>query len=263
MYPYFHILGRDIAAYGLCGVLAVALAVAVALLRCGRWGIKRSDTLYVGVYAAIGVCAGAALLYALIQIPEMAANFELAKTDFIGWLQIGFGGMVFYGGLLGGMGAIWIYARQFKMRFSPLLDLYLPSMPLSHAVGRIGCFLGGCCYGIPWSGPLAVTFTESLSAPNGVPLFPVQLLEAGLDVLLGLGLVFYGRKPRPAGRMTGIYLICYGAIRLFTEQFRGDPARKFLLGLSTSEWLSLLLIPVGILLSCLPRLRARRTGTAG
>lgn len=248
MYPYLHILGFELPSYGVVTTFGVFLGLIIAVLRRRVMGLKGEDIFYSGLYAAIGVFVGASLLHAVINIPHMIEHADMIRTDFLGWLKLGFGGLVFYGGLGGGILGLWLYTKQFKLNFIPLLETYVPAIPLMHAIGRIGCFLGGCCFGIPWPAPIGIAFTHSLGAPNGITLFPVQLLESALNFILFTFLMIYARKPRPKLRVTGIYLISYGIVRLITEAFRYDAARRFFLGISTSQWISVILIPAGIAL---------------
>ena len=105
---------------------------------------------------------------------------------------------------------------------------------LAHGFGRIGCFLTGCCYGRECSS-LGIAFAHSEIAPNGVPLFPVQLVEAACVLGLSLVLASMARRGRPGREMLAVYLISYGALRFILEFFRGDGYRSFLLGLSVSQ----------------------------
>ena len=95
-----------------------------------------------------------------------------------------FGGSVFYGGLLGGMAAGAIYCKKKKFNISEYSDIIAPGVPLFHFFGRIGCFFGGCCYGIESSFGYTVHGNELLSSVNDVQRFPVQLLEATLNLIL-------------------------------------------------------------------------------
>ena len=155
-------------------------------------------------------------------------------------------GFVFYGGLIGAVLAMWWYTHHFKMDFWQSVELLIPSVPLVHAFGRIGCFCGGCCYGIPFDPPIGIAFTNSPVAPNGIPLFPVQLVEAGLNFLLFFFLLWFARKPRPQGRILGAYVIAYAVIRFVLEFLRYDYERGILWVFSTSQWISLILLPIGI-----------------
>ena len=132
-----------------------------------------------------------------------------------------------------------------------MITLIIPVVPLAHALGRVGCFCAGCCYGIPMDPPWGVCFHSAL-APHGVALFPVQLLEAALNFILFLFLYHYAKKPRKPGAVLGLYLVCYAVERFGLEYLRFDEIRGFLFGISTSQWISLLLIPIGLFLIFVP-----------
>jgi phosphatidylglycerol:prolipoprotein diacylglycerol transferase len=154
--------------------------------------------------------------------------------------------LVFYGGLIGAFLGFYVYSKQFKINFITLLDLMAPSIPLIHGFGRIGCFTAGCCYGIEYDGLFHVIFQRSNAAPNGVALLPVQLISSGINFLGCIALLIYARKERESGRVIGVYLIFYSMVRFIIEFFRGDVARGILFGVSTSQWISLILIPIGL-----------------
>ena len=107
--------------------------------------------------------------------------------------------------------------------------------------------MAGCCYGIPYEGPGHVMFHRALGgAPNGVPLFPVQLLECGLNLLLAAFLFVYHRKKPYSTGLVGWYGVFYGTARFGLEFLRGDAERGSFFGISTSQWVSLGLIVMGI-----------------
>ena len=121
----------------------------------------------------------------------------------------------------------------------------LPSVPLAQAFGRVGCFLAGCCYGCETDLPIGVIYTNPVGGvPTGVPLLPVQLIETVMNLILFALLMLYDKKTRnKQHRMTMpcLYGIGYGVIRFILEYFRYDSIRGFLLGLSTSQWISILI----------------------
>ncbi len=155
-------------------------------------------------------------------------------------------GFVFYGGLIGAVFGVFVYSRQFRLPFWHLTDSLIPSVPLMHAIGRIGCFCAGCCYGRATEPPWGVYFRDDSVAPAGVALFPVQLLESGLNLILFFVLFCYSRKPKAKRRITGLYIAGYGIIRFILEFFRGDGDRGILWIMSTSQWISIILIPLGL-----------------
>ena len=133
-----------------------------------------------------------------------------------------------------------LFCQRRKLPFGPLVTDLVPAVPLFHAFGRVGCFLAGCCYGIPApAGWLGVTFSQALLAPNGVALVPVQLYEAAGCLLLFLLLDRLARRGWSGGQLLPVYLSLYGAFRFLLEFLRGDGARGFWGPLSTSQWVAL------------------------
>ena len=246
MLPELHILGREIPTYAICCVIGIGLATLVSVMRAKKYDTPQSDVFYMCLYAVIGLVIGAKLLYLLTAIPQIASSWDDIRAHPARLLDYLRGGFVFYGALLGGLAGMAAYCGQYKFRFLRMAEICVPTVPLAQAFGRLGCFSAGCCYGQAYSGPLSVTFTRSLAAPNGVPLLPIQLIEASGSLLLFLTLMFFGRRRPRDGALTGAYLLSYAVMRFILEFFRGDAARGFLLGLSTSQWISVLIIPTGL-----------------
>lgn len=252
MQPFINIAGYEIPAYGMMVVIGSLLSIAVVLLRCRKKKISPDDQLYFTAFIILFTLIGAKLLYLLQNIPQLVQNADVIFESWSSFLNYMGGGFVFYGGLIGGCAGAICYAKYFGVNAVKTAENFALIIPLFHCCGRIGCFLAGCCYGIEYSGPLAVTFTESLGAPNHVSLFPVQLLEAGLNLIiffLLLGLDSRFKKPL---QNFGVYAVIYGSERFLLEFLRGDPARGVWL-LSTSQWISLLiLIPAGVYMIVCP-----------
>ena len=126
-----------------------------------------------------------------------------------------------------------------------LVNAIVPCIPLGHAIGRVGCLFAGCCYGLPYNGIGAIHLN-----PVGIthPVFPVQLLEAVLNLILSGCLLLYSRKKPSGYSLLFLYLICYAVIRFLLEFLRGDQIRGLFIGLSTSQWISLLMLLSGSLL---------------
>ena len=247
MYPMNNIFGKTISTYGICALVGVLLVFAwVYFLSKRRNAIVKEDAIIAGLVSCIGVVVGGHILYAVTNIPYIA-NVITHYSDlggfweFAKYIAVAFGGQVFYGGLLGGLLAGYIYLRAKKMNVADYADLFAPAIPLFHAFGRIGCFMGGCCYGMEWEH--GITYTNSLVAEaNGVPRLPIQLIESGFNLLLFAMLAFLFVKGIQKGRLIVIYLMTYAAARYIFEFFRGDSIRGIWLGLSTSQWISLIIV---------------------
>lgn len=250
MYPIILILGKAIPMYSLCIAAGVGIAgfVAVVFLQKPYASDHDRFDLVVAIsFAMIGVVLGGKIVYFLINAPSIVTNWERICEAPGGIQNLISGGFVFYGGLLGAVFMIWLCSKWFSGGFVPMLLNLIPVVPIVHAFGRIGCFMAGCCYGIEYHGPGHVVFTHALGgAPNGVELFPVQLVEAVGNLLIAAVLLWYHGKNPHTVSILGYYLISYAVLRFVLEFFRGDGERGILWGLATSQWISLILIPIGL-----------------
>jgi len=204
---------------------------------------------------AVGVGVGGKLLYLGTIIKPLWINRSLLweKKELL--YQVLQGGFVFYGGLIGAFLVIYIYCKTYKIDKRKMFLAVIPSVPLIHAFGRVGCFCAGCCYGIPYTGPLHIVFEKSLVAPHGISLFPVQLVESGINILLYILLEILVRKTKSIRICLATYMLGYGIMRFCLEFLRGDTARGFAFGLSTSQWIS-----IGFIISAIIILVNRHTG---
>ena len=249
MLPFIKVAGITIPTYGLMAIIGFLVSVVFALQLTKVYNLEKQDLLFSSVYMIIGIVVGSKLLYVITYIPLLIKNFDVFLEYPWQVFAMVTSGFVFYGGLIGGALGVWIYARQFKIDVMKFADTIAPEIPLFHAFGRIGCFLGGCCYGIEYDGIFSIEYNYNKLVPelSEVPRFPVQLMESGLNLLLFVFLYIYGRKKRKPGMVLGLYLICYTIIRTITEMFRGDMVRGVTeVGLSTSQIISIILLPLGI-----------------
>jgi phosphatidylglycerol---prolipoprotein diacylglyceryl transferase len=139
----------------------------------------------------------------------------------------------FYGGVLGGVVWVLFYSRLQRLPLLPVLDVTAAPVALGHAIGRLGCFAAGCCYGKPTSLPWGVTFTNpeatKLSGtPLNTALHPTQLYEAAAEFLNFALLVWFGAKKRAPGHIVGLYFMLYGIERGAMEFLRDDPGRTLM-----------------------------------
>lgn len=259
MFPAIDLGFVEIPLYSTIFIVAFFIAVLAARRMGPSYGIAKEDILYGAVYAGIGILIGAKVLYFITKLPALVSAWDAVvkglQKNTVSTLfyvaDFAFGGLVFYGGLLGGLCGIYRYCRHFKVPFVPFLDIFAPLIPFLHGMGRIGCFLSGCCYGIAYYGPGRVWFPHNDRIPglDAVPRFPVQLLEAFLNFVLCGILIYAGRKKNlKNGRAMGIYLIYYAIARFGLELLRGDKIRGGISILSTSQIISVILLPAGIIL---------------
>ncbi len=246
------------------------------LFQWGEWALPSYS-----VFLGLGFCA----FLATLKIQEKIKG-DLVRVQFENWVSLGFagllvslfgarilyflvekvrvkaqgisfwhfweGGLVFYGGLVTGLLFLWIFLPRFKIPRQQGFEFLAPALALGHALGRVGCYLNGCCYGSFCKLPWAVTYTSPLTvAERNVPLHPVQLYEATFLFLLGSGLLFwnFAKFSSPPNRFlprsTSLYFVLYGLFRFFIEFLRADPERGFWGPFSTSQWISIFVGTLG------------------
>ena len=207
MLPYINIFGYNIATYGLIIFIGIFIGAIISIFYFTKFfNIKKEDVFYCILYAVIGVGIGAKLLYIITNIPFLIENYQTLDL-YNTFLQMLKGGFVFYGGLIGGILGVFIYSKQFKISFKELLLILLPVVPLIHSIGRIGCLCAGCCYGMEYHGFGAITFHDSLLAPNDVPLFPMQVVEAICNFIIFIVLLVTYKKFLGTYKTVGLYLV--------------------------------------------------------
>ena len=219
-----------------------------------------------GVWIIIAGMLGARAMHVVTYWDALYAGKPLWQVlDFRG------GGLVFYGGFIGAALAVILYTRfHGKQPLWKIADAFAPSIPLGHALGRLGCLMYGCCFGaacdLPWSVqfPAYSPAYDALGQAPGddahsVHVHPTQIYSVLLNAALYGGLVWLYRRKRFDGQVFAVYLVGYSLNRFAVEFFRGDyPAEQLWLGwMKPGQQLSLFLVPIGIALFVAMRRRAR------
>lgn len=240
--------------YGLTYLVAFGLFLWLAALRTAQLpfasvGWSRRDVEDLLFYGVLGVVIGGRLGYVVFYKPGYYAENPL--EIFAVWK----GGMAFHGGLLGVLGAMWLFARSRGRHFLEVTDLIAPCVPTGLASGRMGNFINGELWGraadpaLPW----AMVFPQS---GFDTARHPSQLYQFMLEGLLLFVLLWvYARRPRNLGVVSGLFLIGYGAFRFIAEHFREPDSFLGLLalGMSMGQWLCVPMVAAGVLLFILGR----------
>ena len=242
MFPYITIIGRTIGLYQITMLIGIfAMGIYVCRL-CTKNGYNDSDGINFLLLSSIGIFLGGRILYSIvnyqitIQVIKNISNIN-SLNDFFHAVYLIWGGNIFYGGLLGGLLAAVIIIKL-NPQYKYLLDFVAPAIPLFHFFGRIGCFLAGCCFGITSS--FGFTMHHSIvDEANGVNRFPIQLLEAFINLLLFFILNNFRKKNIFREKLLYFYFLFYSVARFFIEFLRGDANRGFFFALSTSQIISI------------------------
>ena len=242
MHPVlFHIGNFTIYSYGVLVALGFAAGITWAYFDARRQGIDPNKILDLAFYLVLSAIIGARLFYVLIEYRDYL-------KDPLRALKIWEGGLVFYGGLiLAGLTGAW-YILHHRLPHWLVMDIFAPGIALGHAIGRIGCFCAGCCYGKVCHCSFGLVFRDPKSlARLGIPLYPTQLISSAMLFIIFFILIFVERRKKFDGQVFWSYVLIYAIARFGIEFLRGDPRGFTIPGLiSTSQGISLLLIPVSI-----------------
>jgi len=206
----FQIGGFSIYSYGVCITLALLICTALIRREAIRSNIRFDEVLDCLFWVIIGGLVGGRLLYVLINLKDYTG-------DPVRILAFRDGGMAVHGSVFLGAVSGYIAARVRKISFSKTADLIAPYIPLGQAIGRVGCFLNGCCYGKPASCGFYVIFEGDI-----VPRIPVQAISSVCLCLIFLMLLELKKKNFFDGAIILLYLMSYSLFRFGIEYFRGD-----------------------------------------
>lgn len=182
------------------------------------------------------------LAFAAVGARLLSAITRMLTSDQAFLRNLVDGGAVFYGGLLGGAVGLLLVCAAKHCEFFAFSDVFVTLLPIVHAIGRLGCYLNGCCYGRQYNGVFAVDYII-----DGVrtTVFPTWFFEMGFCLLLFLYFQFLHRN-NATGNRTAIYLIVYATCRFLIEFMRGDEIRGHIGILSSSQIISLFLLLLGL-----------------
>ncbi|SFD09804.1 prolipoprotein diacylglyceryl transferase [Butyrivibrio sp. YAB3001] len=243
MHVYTNFFGIVIPSYGLMIVTGVVLANLVGMLILKREHLDINDFMILEAYCFLGAFIGAKVLYLIVSYKYIEWDRIL---DYKYFNDLMLGGFVFYGGLIGGLLFIYLGGKIHRIKPKQYLKSFIFLIPFIHCFGRIGCFMAGCCYGVPYHGIGSVVFPEGSFAPSGIELFPVQLVEAIFLMIIAI-LILVLRVICRFEYTVELYLFIYGVIRFILEYFRYDNIRGGFENLSTSQWISLVMIAVAVI----------------
>ncbi len=226
--------------YGIFITLAILTVVLWTLRAVGKQNKITYDSV---LTAAIVAIPSGIIVSRLVHVIDQWSYYSQNPAQIIGT-----GGLTIYGALLGGILGIWVYARISKLPLGYFFDLIVPAVPLAQAVGRVGCFLNGCCYGIETSLPWGVTYTNPDSfGPLFKTVHPTQLYEI-VFLMISFGVIMKLRgRIRPEGSLFLLYLGLYSAWRFGIGFLRAGT--QFAMNLQQAQFIALItmIITVSIL----------------
>ncbi len=250
MFPDVYFLGLDL--YYWCLLLGIVAAFVVARIYADRLQVpvKLQNLVFIVAFFAIFLGYGSAVLFQAVYDFVETGSFVLGKNT----------GATFYGGLLGGAAVFLIgYLLVGKKLLGSLPLTHVRevtgfaacSVAIAHAIGRVGCLMVGCCYGVPSDGPFAI-----YQPAVGAKVVPTQLIEAVFLFLLFIALTVLLFKTKIS--CLGVYLSVYGVFRFILEFWRGDDRGAFIGALSPSQFWAIALFLAGVAVILLFALKEKK-----
>ena len=254
MHPFIYPFGIRIPSYGLLMLTGLTVSFILLYFRSKKNELDTSSVTNLALFSIAGGLIGLFLFKPIINLPKVIINFDkYLSLGVEGAFTAIFGELVFYGGIIGGAIFCIIFCRTFKLPLLKSIDLLVPCIPIGHAIGRLGCFFGGCCYGAEVHADcfLAVIYPPygiPGAAPPGIPLLPVPLIEAFFDIVIFVIILLLEKKIKTDGFNLIVYGILYSVLRFTLEFFRGDLVRGQFLGISTSQFVSIFFFAICVFL---------------
>ena len=247
-------LAYQVHAFSVLLVAGAAAGVYLTAWRARRVGINPDVVYELAVWVLGGGFLGARAYY-LVQHPESVHSF-------LDVFKVWQGGIVFYGCIMGGLVGTAIYHRRHPFPFWPMADAVAPALAIGVMLGRVGCYLNGCCFGAPCDphAVYAVTFPAGTlpwhrhvdagwimpNAARSLAVHPKQLYGAASGLALLVATTCFYRHRRRDGEVMALIMLGYPVTRFLMEFARGD-ASGWHLGLTVSQWISLGLFAAGLL----------------
>ena len=257
MFPKILEIGSfSLPTYGVLIAIGFLVALALSARLARRSGLDPERVTSLAVVLLLSAIAGAKVF----MVVDSWSYYAQDPSRLFTMSALRSGG-VFYGGLVAAIAVAYWYTRRHKMPWLATADTMVPGLAFGHAIGRLGCFAAGCCWGRQSDVAWAVTFTDPAAhsftgVPLNIPLHPTQLYEALGTAAIGLVLLWLFLRPHPAGVVLGSYLVLYSGFRFMVEILRDESARTLLLGgaISTTQCVAAGLALAGVwLLRSAPR----------
>ncbi|MGA2857482.1 MAG: prolipoprotein diacylglyceryl transferase [Candidatus Sulfotelmatobacter sp.] len=231
MFPQLFHIGRFfLPTYGFLVSTGVLIGLWISVRNAERMGINGEKAWNLGILVVLCGILGAKVLYVIVDWSYYSAH--PGEIFSLGTLQAG---GVFSGGLLAAFVAAAWYVWKNHLPALGTCDAFAPGLAMGHAIGRIGCFAAGCCYGkethhwwgVTFTNPLAFSITQT---PLHVPLEPTQLFESAVELANFIFLTWLLKRRKFDGQIIGAFMFLYGFARFFLEFLRGDPGRGSVFG---------------------------------
>lgn len=217
--------------YGTMIIFSLVANIIIVLLTYKKYNFTRDEIIGAIVYENLGIILGAKFLTFLEHI-NLSIEFDLLKL-----------GLSSYGGLIGAIVCLIIFALQFKKSIKEILFIFILPIPLMYSIGKIGCFLVGCCHGIKYNHIGSVIYNHSLDATKGVHYFPVQLVESIVFLLIFIYIFKLTKKENLSWKIFGLTFSLCGFAKFMLEFLRESHVGKIV---SFTQIISIIFTMIGL-----------------
>ena len=217
--------------YSIAILLSLIANLIVVTYISRKYNFTRNEIICLLLYENVGIVGGAKILAYLHNYKELNGQFDFLSL-----------GLSSYGAVIGALLFLLLFSRQFKKSLEELLDVFMPAIPLMYAIGKIGCFMAGCCYGVEYSGFGNVVYHYSKAAPEHTHLYPVQIIETVF--FIGIFIYIMTRHKKRKFDL-GISLILCGFAKFILEFLRESHIGQIL---SSTQIISITFIIIGIVI---------------
>ncbi len=259
MHPVlFRIGALEIRSYGLMLALSFIIGIYFSTRRAKSRGIDPNHIMDLSVILIISAIVGSRLLYVLFHLDEFRGHWMDTFNPFQSDGQIGIAGLTVLGGIILCFISSAIYLHVKKLPFFKFADVLMPAVGFGIFLTRIGCYLNGCCYGLPCEGHEHLCVTFPMNSPAGahfpnIPLVPAQLYSSLYGLIIFAALLIAERWKKFDGFLLALFLILYGMARFIIDIYRYYEDSMVILdvgqrGISLNQGISGLMVLVGIIL---------------
>jgi phosphatidylglycerol:prolipoprotein diacylglycerol transferase len=218
--------------YGIFILISLISGLIVIYNNSKSLNYRKEQIIGLLIYILLGAIFGAKYFTYFTNFKKYNGNFDFKYV-----------GLSSYGAVIGIFILLLVYSKQYKKNIKDLIYIIIPSISLMYSIGKIGCFLAGCCYGIYYDGPLNVIYNYSYSAPAIVKLFPIQLLESVVFLVIFIYLYNQTNKNNNKNQFIGKALFICGLSKFLLDYLRMSHQGQII---SINQIISLIFIIIGI-----------------
>ena len=219
--------------YSVMILLALVANIVVVALISKKYSFTKEEIICLLLYENVGIIGGAKILTFLQNYKELNGQFVFLRLGFTA-----------YGAIIGALLFLTFFSLQFKKSLKELLYIFMPSIPLMYGIGKIGCFLAGCCHGFDYNGLGSVIYNYSKSAPKYTPLFPIQIIETIFFIGIFIYMITKHSRNQFVLKTLGVSFVLCGFSKFILDFFRAS----HLYELSLNQIISIVFIVIGLVL---------------